>query len=175
MSLMIDLEAQTAERLKVFWEKYEYLEQFLRLLSPTLKRTHQRLSKNPNGPIRKRESLAQESRECRALIETQKSLLAQIRNETQQLLNIYGGFGLCFPVLDESKVAKDFDLKIEEVKIFLGQLLETISLEVSDKALHSRIFGKLASIIQANCLVNNWGRNDEAAEANDIENSVLDR
>ena len=78
MSLMIDLETQTNERMRVLWEKFEHLEQFLRLLSPTLKRTQQRLSENPVSPIRKSNNLSQESRECRAIIESQKNLLTLI-------------------------------------------------------------------------------------------------
>jgi len=170
---MIDLETQTSERIKILWEKFEHLEQFLRLLSPTLKRIQQRLSGNPDSLIRKSNNLAQESRECRALIESQKNLLAQMRNETQQLLNIYGGFGLSFPVTDPCQITKDLDLKMEELIIFIQNLVQTVRLEIPDKTVTGRIFGKMQELISTNALVNQWVDMEDDEET--LKNRVLDR
>jgi len=93
LGLLFDLTAQVDNRIRLLWQKYEYLDKSLQVLGASLEKAHIRLQNNPNARL-KMNVLKETARETRIIINTQFNILIQLRGETQQLLNIYDRFGL---------------------------------------------------------------------------------
>ncbi|MCK9614984.1 MAG: hypothetical protein M0R48_05715 [Candidatus Omnitrophica bacterium] len=154
LGLLVELTVQVASRIQLYWDKYNELQRSSQVLGILLDRTYNRLQKNPNARVTNASTLKDIARERRAIAESQKNTLAQLRAETQQLLNIYEAFGLTsIEALSLVNTGEGYlQQKIDEVKSLMPVLIKIIKLEVTDETQKRNIFGRLANFIRENAL-----------------------
>jgi len=64
-------------------------------------------------------------------------------------------------------------LKMQELIIFIQNLVQTVRLEIPDKTVTDRIFTKMQELIRTNALVNQWVDKEDDEEP--LRSRVLDR
>jgi len=152
--LIVELLTQVENRIRLLSDNYDDLQNSLKILGIPLERIANRLKANPKARITNANVLKEIVRERRILMEAQKNILAQLRAETQQLLNIYEAFGLANrEVLGLVNIGEnDLQQRIEEVKALIPTLIKIIKLDVTDETQRQNIFGRLANFIRENAL-----------------------
>ena len=146
--LLIELEAQTNNRIRLLYQKYDEMEMVVQVLRIGIKRTYERVKKNPNARIRDYDKIKSDAREIRIHIETQRNIMSQLRSETQQLLNINNTFGLCGQDASSfvSTAGNRYDEIIQEVQEYLMKLIYIVKQEVEDEEIRHRMFGRMSEV-----------------------------
>jgi len=154
LGLLVELTAQVENRIRLLVGKYDDLEISLQVLGVPIERAYNRLKKNPNVQIGNANRLKEIAREKRAIIESQRNILSQLKGETQQLLNIYDSFGLTSPeAINLVNTGETYlQEKIKEIEQTVVSLIEIVKLEVSDLEARKRIFGRLANDVKIRAL-----------------------
>ena len=150
LGLLVDLITQIDDRSRLLWDKYSDLQRSLDLLSIPLDRAHNRIQENPNARIKNISALKEVAREKRVIIDAQKNILAQLRAETGQCLDVYNAFGLstteAIGLVDTSEGEGRLQKKITMLETFLTGFIKIVAEEVTDKTQYDRVFRKFTEL-----------------------------
>ena len=150
LGLLVDLITQIDDRSRLLWDKYSDLQRSLDLLSIPLDRAHNRIQENPNARIKNISALKEVAREKRVIIDAQKNILAQLRAETGQCLDVYNAFGLstieAIGLIDTSEGEGRLQKKITMLETFLTGFMRIVSEEVTDRTQYDRVFRKFTEL-----------------------------
>ncbi len=154
LGLLVELFVQTDSRIRALQEQYEQLGQCLQVLGTGIRRVSNRLTANPAARISREATLREEAKEIRVLIQEQRAILAQLRNETHELLAICSAFGLTGPeALTFTSGDDNFvQQKIAEVKTFLTKVVLILRDELKDEVRQAQVFNRIAGEITAHGL-----------------------
>lgn len=103
------------------------------------------------------------SQEMRANLASQRNVLAQMRAETAQELDLYQAYGLCGPEAQDlvSGGMEEIRKKKEEAGEFLKKMVDIIRVEVKDSQAQKVIFERLAKEIKHSC-EHGWMREESS-------------
>lgn len=146
IKFLVELIAQVNRRIEMLFDQYYYFADCITLEKIPVAKAAQRIRQNPQARIRNRDEIRESSRSVRVFMDSQRNIVAQLRAETQQLLDIYSSFGLCSGDAF-AEILKDdlnFEKKIEQFRAFFANAAEIIKEEVTDAEQRRRIFNRYA-------------------------------
>lgn len=150
VTLYAELLCQSDFRIQTLFNELQWLAASLEVLGAAIKRSHARLQANPQARLRKIAELKEQSKEIRILIEQKKSLISQLRNESEHRLKVHSAFGLCNTLAIEGKIDSwDYDAQVESIRRYLTQVIEVIKEEVADDSQKRKVFSRLADLSES--------------------------